>query len=86
VAIFLGRPPGTPERAMDRLKRTRDSAHGRDMITRRLATVEPVFGNIRHHKGMHRVTRRGEHKVDGPWKRFCLVHTIEKLAHLALAG
>jgi hypothetical protein len=32
---------------------------GRALYSRRIATVEPVFANIRHHKGMRRFTLRG---------------------------
>jgi len=48
---------------------------------RRVAAVEPVFGNLRHKKRLNRFTLRGQKKVDGQWKLFCLVHNIEKLAH-----
>ena len=48
---------------------------------RRFATVEPVFANLRHNKGLDRFTLRGQRKVDTQWKLFCLVHNIEKLAH-----
>ena len=51
------------------------------MITRRFATVEPVFGNVRANKRMNRFTLRGEQKVDGQWKLYCMVQNIEKLAH-----
>ena len=51
------------------------------MITRRFATVEPVFGNIRCNKRLNRFTLRSQTKVDGQWKLYCLVHNIEKLAH-----
>jgi transposase len=81
VAIFIGRTPGKPERALERMKRNIDSALGKEMIARRFATVEPVFGNVRHNKGLDRFTLRGRHKVDGQWKLYCLVHNIEKLAH-----
>jgi len=43
--------------------------------------VEPVFGNLRHNKGLDRFTLRGRAKVDTQWKLFCLVHNIEKLTH-----
>jgi transposase len=63
--------------------RTRiDSALGRQQYGRRFATVEPVFGNIRHNKRLNRFTLRGRHKVDGQWKLFALVHNIEKWANL----
>ena len=81
VAIFIGRTPGKPERALERMKRKVDSHIGKDFIARRFATVEPVFGNLRHNKGLDRFTLRGRHKVDGQWKLYCLVHNIEKLAH-----
>jgi hypothetical protein len=51
------------------------------MIARRFATVEPVFANLRHNKGLDRFTLRGRHKVDGQWKLFCLVHNNEKLTN-----
>jgi hypothetical protein len=86
VAIFLGKMPGTRERAGDRMKRKIDSERGREMITRRFATVEPVFGNLRHNKRLNRFTLRGRDKVDGQWKLYCLVHNIEKLAHNGYTG
>lgn len=33
-----------------------DSSRGRSLYSRRIATVEPVFVNIRHHKRMNRFT------------------------------
>jgi hypothetical protein len=48
---------------------------------RRFATVESVFGNLRHNKQLNRFTLRGRVKVDAQWKLYCLVHNIEKLAH-----
>ena len=54
---------------------------GKRLYGQRFATVEPVFGNIRHNKHLNRFTLRGTKKVDTQWKLFCLVHNIEKLAH-----
>ncbi len=82
VAIFLGRTPGKPERATDVMRRRIDSAQGKQMITRRFATVEPVFANLRYNKGLDRFTLRGAQKVDAQWKLYCLVHNIEKLARV----
>jgi transposase len=63
-----------------------DSEAGREMITRRFATVEPVFGNLRGNKRLHRFTLRGKAKVDGQWKLYCMMHNIEKLANHGYAG
>jgi hypothetical protein len=67
------------------MKRKIDSPLGREMLTRRFATAEPVFGNLRHNKRLDRFTLRGRTKVDGQWNLYCLVHNIEKLAHLGYA-
>jgi hypothetical protein len=63
------------------MKRRIDSPAGRAMYGRRMATVEPVFGNLRYNKRLDRFTLRGQRKVDTQWKLYCLVHNIEKLAH-----
>jgi hypothetical protein len=81
VALFLGKHREAQETAIERMRRKIDSPHGRQMITRRFAAVEPVFGNLRHNKGLRRFTLRGREKVDAQWKLYCLVHNIEKLAH-----
>lgn len=81
VALFLGKHERAPEKAGQRMQRKIDTERGREMIARRFATVEPVFGNLRYNKGLNRFTLRGRHKVDGQWKLYCLVHNIEKLAN-----
>jgi hypothetical protein len=79
VAFFQGRR--VPALHVEQMKTKIDSDHGRQMITRRFATVEPVFGNLRGNKRLNRFTLRGKTKVDGQWKLYCLMHNIEKLAH-----
>lgn len=49
-----------------------------------MATVEPVFGNIRQNKRMNRFTLRGRAKVGMQWSLYCLVHNIEKLVKTGL--
>ena len=85
VAIFMGRHASAQETPSERMKRKIDSAHGHEMIARRFATVEPVFGNLRANKKLNRFTLRGRAKVDAQWKLYCLVHNIEKLAHSGYA-
>jgi hypothetical protein len=81
VMFFRGRVENGEESPSDRMRRAIDSERGRQLYGRRFATVEPVFGNLRHNKRLNRFTLRGRKKVDGQWKLFCLVHHIEKLAH-----
>lgn len=81
VSFFRGKAPSTKESHTDLMKRAVDSEEGRRLYGQRFATVEPVFGNIRHNKRLNRFTLRGRKKVDTQWKLYCLVHNIEKLAH-----
>ena len=80
VAFFQGKVDGKPS-FTDKMKARIDSPEGQAKYGRRFATVEPVFGNIRHNKQLNRFTLRGQKKVDAQWKLYCLVHNIEKLAH-----
>jgi hypothetical protein len=80
VAIFAGKLDPHADAAVEAMKQRVDSEPGKQMIIRRFATVEPVFGNIRHNKGLDRFSLRGREKVNGQWKLYCLVHNIEKLA------
>lgn len=79
VAFFYRQP--SPLKQTEAMKQKIDSPAGRALYGGRLATVEPVFGNLRHNKRITRFTLRGKKKVDAQWKLYCLVHNIEKLAH-----
>jgi hypothetical protein len=61
------------------MKRKIDSDQGRHQYSRRLGTVEPVFGNIRHTHRLNRFSLRGQTKVNAQWLLFCLVHNIGKV-------
>lgn len=79
VAIFAS-GPASGHAATELMKRAIDSARGRAIYSQRIATVEPVFANIRHTKRLDRFTLRGKEKVSTQWRLYCLVHNIEKLA------
>jgi len=53
--------------------------HKSNIYNKRIAIVEPVFGNLKN-KGMDRFTLRGKTKVNTQWRMFSLVHNIEKIA------
>lgn len=80
VAIFY-KGQSSPLSHTEAMKQRIDSPEGRKLYGKRMATVEPVFGNLRHNKQLDRFTLRGQKKVDTQWKLYCLVHNIEKLAH-----
>jgi transposase len=78
---FFAKGQASPLKLTERMKRAIDSERGRKLYGRRMATVEPVFGNLRHNKRLDRFTLRGQTKVNTQWNLYCLVHNIEKLAH-----
>ena len=79
VAIFE-KGPQSGHGATELMKEAIDSAAGRAIYSQRIATVEPVFANIRHTKRLDRFTLRGQEKVGTQWRLYCLMHNIEKLA------
>jgi hypothetical protein len=56
-----------------------DSKRGRNIYSKRMSVVEPVFGNIRWAKGLSRFSLRGKYKVNVQWLLYCTVHNIEKI-------
>ncbi|OYU45575.1 MAG: DDE transposase, partial [Burkholderiales bacterium PBB4] len=64
----------------ERMRQAIDSPKGRQLYSQRFGTVEPVFANIRHNKGLTRFNHRGRAKVNTQWNLYCMVHNIEKLA------
>jgi IS5 family transposase len=80
VAFFKGKRPTDKPDVRGMMRQRIDSDEGKRMITRRFATVEPVFGNLRYNKRLSRFTLRGKAKVDGQFKLYAMMHNIEKLA------
>jgi hypothetical protein len=64
---------------LDLMQEKVDSVEGRRIYSRRMWTIEPVFGNICSNKGLDRISLRGEKKCTAQWLMYCLVHNIEKL-------
>ncbi len=61
-----------------------DRKEEREKYERRLAIVEPVFGNIRAGKRLDRFTLRSKIKVNIQWTLYCTVHNIEKIVNYAV--
>ena len=81
VTIFIGRSEENKQSPIERMRRKFDTLFGRFIYNKRIAIVEPVFGNLKN-KGMDRFTLRGKQKVNTQWQLFSLVHNIEKIAHV----
>jgi hypothetical protein len=68
-----------------RMRQKFDTPFGRELYSKRMGTVEPVFANLQN-KGMRRFTLRGKTKVDAQWKLFTMVHNLEKIFRNAYTG
>ena len=59
---------------LDLMKQKIDSPEGRRMYSRRMWTIEPVFGNITSNKGLSRISVRGEAKATAQWLMYVVVN------------
>ena len=64
---------------LDRMRKVIDSEYGKRLYSKRMHTIEPVFGNICSNKRLNKLSLRGEEKVTAQWQLYCMVHNIEKL-------
>jgi transposase len=62
------------------------SEHGGQRYRKRRQTVEPVFGNTKHNKGVTRFLRRGRVKVRTEWRLHMMGHNLTKLYTHQIAG
>jgi transposase len=79
VAFFTGKTKGAVATYTKLMKEKIDSEEGRAIYSKRIGTVEPVFGNIRHTLKLNRFTMRGKRKVNTQWKLFSIVHNMLKI-------
>jgi hypothetical protein len=79
VAFFERNPASSPYTRI--MRQAIDSERGKAIYGRRIATVEPVFANLRYNKHLDRFMLRTQPKVNTQWHLYCLVHNIEKLVH-----
>ena len=70
-------PKALPPR--DRMRRKLQTKRGRQRYALRMATVEPVFGQIKQGRGFRQFLLRGLEKVRGEWSLICAGHNLLKL-------
>jgi len=59
-----------------------DTPRGKRLYKKRAATIEPVFAQIKHNRGIRTLTRRGLTAADSEWKLICATHNLLKLWRL----
>jgi transposase len=75
LARHRGSPP-TPAIAMIAKLAT---PRGRRLYKKRCATIEPIFGQTKHNRGIRRFSRRGLNAVNSEWKVIAATHNLLKL-------
>ena len=63
----------------DRMRRKLQTKRGRQRYALRMATAEPVFGQIKQGRGFRQFLLRGLEKVQGEWSLICTGHNLLKL-------
>ncbi|MDR2718598.1 MAG: IS1182 family transposase [Treponema sp.] len=66
------------ENLSEKMREKIDHPAWRELYSRRMQIIEPVYSNITYCKGMNRFTLRGSEKVGTQWKLYCMVHNIGK--------
>ena len=61
------------------MRRNLQTKRGRKRYALRMATVEPVFGQIKQGRGFREFLLRGLEKVQGEWSLICTGHNLLKL-------
>lgn len=68
-----------------KMKRRFDTPEGRSIYSKRMGTVESVFGHLRGTLHLDRFTMRSKKKVNNQWLLYCIVHNIGKLQRYSVA-
>jgi transposase len=62
----------------EKMREKIDEPAYRELYSRRMQIIEPVYSDITYCKGMNRFTLRTQEKVNTQWLLFCIVHNIGK--------
>jgi transposase len=63
-----------------RVRARLQSAEGQAIYARRKAIIEPVFGHLKHNRGMRRLLLRGRSGASIEWTLVCIAHNLRKWA------
>ena len=78
-AHFTGRTEKKDKTFTQKMREKIDSVAGKMIYGRRMATVEPVFADIRANLGLDHFSLRGNKKVSIQWRLYCIVHNLLKV-------
>jgi hypothetical protein len=78
-AYYTGQNEQKTKTFTQKMREKIDSIAGKLIYGRRMATVEPVFADIRSNLGLDRFSLRGKKKVSIQWRLYCTVHNLLKV-------
>jgi Transposase DDE domain len=73
-----GTRPGRDKGIYAFMRRVLQTEHGRAIYRRRMATVEPVIGQLKFNRGCTRFRRRGRSAVRSEWRLAAATHNLLK--------
>ena len=79
VTIFEHGSEGVDVNYTALMQKRIDTAEARSLYSKRMGTVEPVFGHLAGTKRLNRFTLRGQGKVNTQWLLYCVVHNLGKI-------
>jgi transposase len=68
------------------MRRVLETEHGQATYRRRMATVEPVFGQLKFNRGFDRFQRRGRSAARSEWRLAAATHNLLKLHNHRIAA
>ena len=71
--------------ARQRMERMLSTKRGQRLYKKRSQMIEPVFGQIKHNRGLDRFVLRGRAGVELEWKLLCGTHNLLKLWRATIA-
>jgi Transposase DDE domain len=74
-----GARPGWEGGMYDFMRRVLKTDLGRELYEKRRRSIEPVFGQIKHNRGITRFRRRGRAAVRSEWRLIAATHNLLKL-------
>ncbi|QWF20467.1 IS1182 family transposase [Nocardioides sp. LMS-CY] len=81
--LLRRRRTGDPDPLTTTMIAKLDTPRGRRTYKRRAPSIEPVFAQIKHNRGIRTISRRGLSAADSEWKLICATHNLLKVYRLA---
>jgi transposase len=81
--LLRRRRAGDPDPLTATMSAKLAAPRGRRTYKKRAATIEPIFGQIKHNRQIRSLSRRGLPAVASEWKLICTTHNLLKLYRFA---